>query len=60
MQAKLHNMFYNVRDEQAQGMVEYALIIGVVALGVIAALTFLRGALTDMFNRTASSINDQP
>ena len=33
------------KDEKGQGMVEYGLIIALVAVGAIAALTALRGGL---------------
>ena len=37
------------KDEKGQGMVEYGLIIALVAVGAIAALTALRGGLTETF-----------
>jgi len=37
------------RDEEAAAVVEYALIIAVVAIGVIAALSFLAGGISDAF-----------
>jgi len=37
------------RDEGAAAVVEYALIIAVVAIGVIAALSFLAGGVGDAF-----------
>jgi len=33
------------RDEEGQGLVEYALIIAVIAIAVIVAMIFFRGAL---------------
>lgn len=38
-----------VREEDGQGMVEYALIIGLVAIAVIAAITAMTGSLSDFF-----------
>ena len=37
------------RDDEAAAVVEYALIIAVVAIGVIVALTFLAGGIGDAF-----------
>jgi len=43
-------------DEEGQGMVEYGLIIALVAVVVIAALTLLGGNLGNIFNRIAGQI----
>ena len=42
--------------QEGQTMAEYALILGLIAIFVIVALIFLRGAIEDIFNRTGSSI----
>ncbi len=46
------------RRRDAQGLVEYALIIVVVSLGTIAALTFLRGTIRGLFSSAGSSIQN--
>jgi Flp pilus assembly pilin Flp len=43
-------------SERGQGLVEYALIIVVVSLGVIASLTFLRGEIRGLFSKAGSSL----
>ena len=43
------------KDEEGQGMVEYGLIIGLIAVVVIVALVALRPKIRDMFN----DVNDQ-
>jgi Flp pilus assembly pilin Flp len=43
-----------VSDERAQTLVEYALIIVVVALGTLVALTFLRDQLMAVFSQTGN------
>ena len=43
-------------EEEAQTLTEYALIIAVIAIGVLVALYFLRDQIKDLFNRTGSSI----
>ena len=44
------------RDESGQGLVEYALIIALVAIAAIAALGFLSGRIQDLFSKAGSSL----
>ncbi len=44
------------RDEEGQGLVEYALIITLVALAVIVALTAVGGAVTGQFTAIAGAL----
>jgi len=44
------------RDDQGQGLVEYALIIAVIAIAVIVAMIFLRGQLQNMFSNIGNSL----
>lgn len=39
-----------IRDDRGQGMGEYALILALVAIGVILTLTALGGSMRDKFN----------
>ena len=50
--------FFN--DENGQGMVEYGLIIALVAVAVIVAITALGGSVKNIFNRAASTIEAVP
>lgn len=43
-------------DESGQDLVEYVLIIVLVALAVIAALNFLGGAITEVFENAGSEL----
>jgi pilus assembly protein Flp/PilA len=43
--------------QEGQGMVEYGLIIALVAVVVIAALTLLGGQLNNIFSSITSSLN---
>ena len=45
-----------MRDEQAQGLVEYSLIIAVIALAVIAAMIFLQGQLQTIFSNIGNNL----
>jgi pilus assembly protein Flp/PilA len=44
------------RDEAGQGLVEYALIIVVIAIAVIVAMIFLRGQLQNQFSNIGNSL----
>jgi pilus assembly protein Flp/PilA len=47
-------------DETGQGLVEYALIIALVAIGLIAILLVLRNSIGDVFNNAAAALNNAP
>lgn len=44
------------RDEEGQGLVEYALIIAVIAIAVIVAMIFLRGRITNIFSNIGNNL----
>ena len=44
------------RDDQGQGLVEYALIISVIAIAVIVAMVFLRGQLQNQFSNIGNNL----
>jgi pilus assembly protein Flp/PilA len=45
------------RAAEGQGLVEYALIIAVVAIMLIAALVTLRSGISNTFNRISGNLN---
>lgn len=47
-------------DESGQGLVEYALIIALVAVGLIAILLVLRNSVGNVFNNAATQLNNAP
>ena len=58
---RAQNAWFAVRDEESgQTLVEYALIIAVVGLGVIFALVLLRTQIANLFQRTGSSLEKLP
>jgi Flp pilus assembly pilin Flp len=51
LQAKL------TQDERGANLVEYILLVALIALAVIAAVVFLRGQVSDKFNETGSKLS---
>ncbi|MBI2914850.1 MAG: Flp family type IVb pilin [Firmicutes bacterium] len=49
-----------LKEEEAQGMVEYGLIIALVALVIIGALTAMGGQLKTIFNNIVSGLGGTP
>lgn len=47
-------------DESGQGLVEYALIIALVAVGLIAILLVLRNSIGDVFNNASEALQNAP
>lgn len=44
-------------DEQGQGLVEYVLIIALVAIGLTAVMIIFRNAIGNIFNEIANTLN---
>jgi pilus assembly protein Flp/PilA len=49
-----------VADESGQGLVEYVLIIALVAIGLIAIMIVFRGAIGDIFSKISDTLQDAP
>ncbi len=47
-------------EDSGQGLVEYALIIALVAVGLIAILLVLRNSIGNVFNNAAVQLNNAP
>ena len=56
----LQNTVARLRDREGQTMAEYALIIGGIAIVVIAGILFLGPAIRDLFEDTGNSVNNFP
>jgi len=54
LQTKLGN------DEQGANLVEYILLISLIALAVIGAVMFMRGQIVDKMNYAGSKISNTP
>ena len=49
-----------ITDDSGQGLVEYALIIALVAIGLIVILTLLRNSIGNVFNASRNVLNNAP
>jgi len=58
----MKNLMKKVRgfigNEEGQGLVEYALIIAVIALAVITAMKLLRGGIGNSYNNAAEVLKN--
>jgi len=55
----LQNSLFRLKERQeGQTMAEYALILGGIAIVVIAAIVFLGGKIDDLFRATGDSITN--
>jgi len=45
-----------LRDDEGQGLVEYALIIAVIAIAIIVAMIFLRDQLKNQFSMIGNNL----
>jgi pilus assembly protein Flp/PilA len=45
-------------EEQGQGMTEYGLVLGVIAVGVIGVLFALKGNILQLFNRVNTDVTN--
>ncbi|MCH4890436.1 Flp family type IVb pilin [Acidaminobacter sp. JC074] len=52
----MYNFLLSFKKEDGQGMVEYALIIGLVVIAVIAVLVLLGPAIADQFQEIVDSL----
>ena len=56
----LENLKKLAENESGQGMVEYGLIIGLIAIGVIGAITLIKGGLNGIFGDVNTALTDAP
>ena len=47
-------------DDSGQGMTEYAILVGTLALGAIVTLTAIGSRLTSIFGAVQTKLNDVP
>jgi pilus assembly protein Flp/PilA len=54
---KLYVKFQDLMNrEEGQDLVEYALVISLIAIGAVAALTVMSGAITGVFSKIDTSL----
>lgn len=54
MKAKMKALF---TEEQGQGMTEYGLVLGVIAVAVVTLLVALRGQIVTMFENVVAAVS---
>lgn len=47
-----------VVEEQGQGMTEYGLVLGLIAVAAVGAIIILRGHIVDLFNNAKTTVGD--
>lgn len=57
LQRRIAPRWSHVPDEHGQGMLEYAIIGGIVIVGAIATLAALSGALNQIFTKIANTLS---
>lgn len=45
-----------LQEEEGQGLVEYALILAIIAIAVIVAMVFFRGALQNYYSNIGNNL----
>ena len=50
------DLHHFIREDEGQGLVEYALIIAVIAIAVIVAMVFLRGQIENIFSNIGNNL----
>lgn len=56
MKAKMKALF---TEEQGQGMTEYGLVLGIIAVAVVGALAMLRGEIMEMFQSVTDAVTER-
>jgi pilus assembly protein Flp/PilA len=49
-------LYRAVKEEVGQGMVEYGLILALIAIGAVVALSFMGGQIKELFNEAGNSL----
>jgi pilus assembly protein Flp/PilA len=47
-----------LKDEKGQGMTEYGLVLGLIAVAVVGALIALRGYIVELFTGVSGTVGD--
>ena len=56
MKAKMKALF---TEEQGQGMTEYGLVLGIIAVAVVGALALLREEIMEMFDGVTDAVTNR-
>jgi pilus assembly protein Flp/PilA len=59
--SKMYELMQRLQsDESGQGLVEYVLIIALVAIGLVAAMLIFRNAIGNTFTNVTAVLNNAP
>ncbi len=54
----LHKMKALFVEEQGQGMTEYGLVLGIIAIAVVTILVTMRGQITSLFDQASEKLTE--
>jgi pilus assembly protein Flp/PilA len=49
-----------IKEEQGQGMTEYGLVLGLIAVAAVGALVLLRDEIVTMYNNAVDAVQGRP
>lgn len=53
----MQKLVHFITDEEGASMAEYALLVGLIAVALIAAITGFRGSIINTFRRVTATLN---
>jgi pilus assembly protein Flp/PilA len=53
---KTQNLLQSLKDESGQDMIEYALVLGIIAVGAVASLSTIAGNVTTAYAALSTSL----
>jgi pilus assembly protein Flp/PilA len=57
MKTYLHKIMAFINDEEGASAIEYGLLVGLIALAIVAGATALGTSISDMFGRAATRLD---
>jgi pilus assembly protein Flp/PilA len=57
MKAYLRNIVAFINDEEGASAIEYGLLVGLIALAIVAGATLLGTSISNMFGRAATALD---
>ena len=57
MKTYLHKIMAFINDEEGASAIEYGLLVGLIALAIVAGATLLGTSISDMFTRASTKLD---